>query len=313
VTTIAKCTHCDSAFKIKDHLVGKAVRCPRCGEAFRVESKAVLPPKSSKPASKAPSQAAVAVAKSSGVDPLASAATSAPSSSEGFFDAHEDVDAIYAANVVSAKYQKRRRQLTVLIASGSLAAIMLIVGTVVAFQYAYDNAAIPLELADPRSVDVEKLDGTWRPHADTHWGYAVRMPGEPEVSGGDDRQPRLLSLRDQQLGTMKFEIRKEAHPEWSEFFAKVDRDEIFQGVPAGNIMKISSETSYQTDSITVHRYILVSKESRLTKNVAVVHKFSVDGKTVTVLWSGPRKMLRSPEVLYFFSSAEISGVRYITH
>lgn len=273
-----------------------------------MEPNVAAPAKSAKASRQVVRSAATAEAITPESDPLSS-----PTSSEGFFDTHEDVDAAYTANVVSAQHQKRRRQRAVLIASGSLAAIMLIVGTVVAFQYAYDNAAIPLELANPQSVDVEKLNGEWRPYGDTRWGYSLRMPGEPTISGEGEQQPRSLSLNDPEFGTMKFEMRQEAHPEWNEFFAKVDRDEIFKGVPAGNIMKISSEVTYQTDSTTVHRYILVSKESRLTKNVAVVHKFSVDGKTITVLWSGPRKMLRSPEVLYFFSSVEISGDRYITH
>ncbi|QDU75641.1 hypothetical protein Pan97_26750 [Bremerella volcania] len=313
MTTIAKCTNCDSAFKVKDHLVGKAVRCPRCGEAFRVESNGSSSKKASKSRPTAGSKTVQAETKDNSVDPVSSEASPAPSSSEGFFDTHEDVDAIYAANVVSAKHRKRRRQLTLLIASGSLAAILIIVGTVVAFQYVYDNADIPLELADPQSVDIAELDGSWRPYSDTHWGYSARMPGEPQVTTEDGDQVRSLTLRDPQFGTMKVELRKESHPEWNEFFAKVDRDEIFRSVPAGNVMKISSEITYRTDSTAVHRYILVSKESRLTKNVVVVHKFSVGGKTITVMWAGKREMLRSPEVLYFFSSVEISGDRYITH
>lgn len=310
MTTIAKCKSCDSAFKVKDHLVGKAIRCPRCGEAFRIESAGGVSPKSLPAAG---NETAGSEAKAPTVGPLSSEAPTGQSSSEGFFDTHEDVDATYAANVVSAKHRKRRRHLTFLIAGGSLAAIMLIVGTVVAFQYAYDNAAVPLELADPRSVDTAKLDGSWRPYSDTVWAYALRMPGEPEISTDDADQVRSLTLSHQEFGTMKFELRKESHPEWNEYLAKLDRDEIFQGVPSANVLKVSSEITYRNDSVAVYRYILVSKDRRLTKNVAVVHKFSLDGKTITAMWSGKREMLRSPEVLYFFSSIEISGERYITH
>lgn len=309
MTTIAKCANCDSAFKVKDHLVGKAVRCPRCGEAFRVEA-------SERSSSTAVYSTAVAAADPSFESKVAEPVIGGvPSSSngEGFFDTHDDVDAIYTANVATAKQRKRRRQLTVLIASGSLAAILLVVGTVVAFQYAYDNTAVPLELANPRSIDTAKLDGSWRPFSDTHWGYTLRMPGEPEIRTTDQDQVRALTLRDRQFGMMKVEFRKESHPEWSDYFAKLNRDEILQGVPASNVMKISSETTYRTETVSIHRYILVSKDSRLTKNVAVVHKFSVDEKTITAIWAGQREMLRLPEVLYFFSSIEVSGDRYITH
>ena len=309
MTTIAKCTHCESAFKVKDHLIGKAVRCPSCGEAFRVELKAKPPQAKQKPTTRVKSTESN-VASS---NPLSSDTASPVSSADGFFDTYDDGDAAYSAKVVSARDQKRRRQLTAMIASGSLAAILLIVGTVVAFQYVYDHAEMPLELADPRTVDVEKLEGDWRPSSDTHWAYTVRMPGQPEITTDSKQEVRSLTLRDPQLGTMKVEIRKESHPEWNEYFATLDRAEIFQGVPAANVMKISSNVTYQTGVVAVHRYMLVSKDGRLTKNVAVVHKFSVDGKTITALWAGKREKLRSPEVLYFFSSLEISGDPYITH
>lgn len=309
MTTIAKCTHCDSAFKVKDHLVGKAIRCPRCGEAFRVELKAKPPQVKQKPAARVKA----AEPNVAAADPLSSEAPLPPSSADGFFDAPEDGDAIYSAKVVSARDRKRRRQVTFMVASGSLVAILLIVGTVVAFQYVYDHAEMPLELADMRTVDVEKLEGDWRPYSDTHWAYTVRMPGDPEITTDSKEEVRALLLRDPKFGTMKVEIRKESHPEWNEYFATLDRAEIFQAVPAANVMKISSNVTYQTGLVSVHRYVLVSKDSRLTKNVAVVHKFSVDGKTITALWAGKREMLRSPEVLYFFSSLEISGDPYITH
>jgi len=234
-------------------------------------------------------------------------------STEGFFDTHEDTEAIYAANVVSAKKRKQQQRLVFMIGSGSLAAVVLIAGTIVAFQYAYEKASVPLQLADPRTINAGELKGNWRPYSDTHWGYTVRMPGEPVVNTKGDDEVRSLMLRDPQFGTMKLEIRKESHPEWNEYFANLDRDEIYQDVPAANVMKISSEVTYRTDSVAVHRYILVSKDSRLTKNVAVVHKFSTDGRTVTAMWSGKRSMIRSTEVLYFFSSLEIMGDRYITH
>ncbi|WDI41910.1 MJ0042-type zinc finger domain-containing protein [Bremerella sp. P1] len=312
MTTIAKCTNCDSAFKVKDHLVGKAVRCPRCGEAFRVETSGRATKSTAKTTSVAEKNLAERKKQEPSVDPLLVEPSTELASSEGFFDTHEDVDAIYAATVVSAKQKKRQRQLIFMIASSSVAAILLIVGTVVAFQYVYDNADIPLELNIPVNIDVSKLEGNWRPSSDPQWGYTVRMPGEPEISTDDDKV-RTLKLRDPQFGTMTLELRKEAHPEWNEFLAKVDRDEVFQGVPAANVMKISSEVTYHTDSVAVHRYILVSKDSRLTKNVAVVHKFSVEGTTITAMWSGKRDRIRSPEVLYFFSSLEILGDKYITH
>ncbi|WP_158261386.1 MULTISPECIES: MJ0042-type zinc finger domain-containing protein [Pirellulaceae] len=313
MTAIAKCTNCDSAFKVKDHLVGKAVRCPRCGEPFRVASggsRTTIAPKVSESAG---NKTLEGEAGDSSVNSSSPDTLSAESSADAFFDTHEDVDALYAANVTSARQRKQRRQMTVLIGSGCVAAILLIVGTVIAFQYAYDKNAIPLELADPRVVDTENLNGTWRPYSDTHWGYTVRMPGDPRIQTEDEDQIRTLTLKDQEFGTLRVEFRKESHPEWNEFFAKVERDEIFQGVPAGNVMKISSDVTYRTDSVAVHRYILVSKDSRLTKDVAVVCKFSAKGKTITAMWSGKREMLRSPEVLYFFSSLEISGDRYITH
>ncbi len=312
MTTIAKCTNCDSAFKVKDHLVGKAVRCPRCGEAFRVEANRGKSISSSK-LSSAGSKSARPITQSTSVDPVASETLAAAPTAEGFFDTAEDPDAIYGAHVVSAQKRKRQRQLVLLLASGGLAGVLLLVGAIVAFQYVYDNADIPLELADPKSINVEELAGNWRPYGDTHWGYSLRMPGEAEVGTDKDEQIRALSLSEGRFGLMKFEIRKESHPEWNEYFAKLERDEIFQGVPAANVMKISSDVTYRTDSIAVHRYILVSKDTRLTKNVAVVHKFSVEGRTITAMWSGKREMLRSPEVLYFFSSIEVSGNRYITH
>lgn len=307
MTAIAKCTNCDSAFKVKDHLVGKAVRCPRCGEAFRVGSVGTRP-KALKSVGNESLEGDLEDSSASSPKPSAFASTA-----ESFFDTQDDVDAAYAANVTSARQRKQRRQLTILMASGSLAAILLVVGTVVAFQFAYDENAIPLELGDPRLVDTEKLNGSWRPFSDTHWGYTVRMPADPQIKTDVEDQVRTLLLRDPQFGTMKVELRKESHPEWNEYFGKVDRDEIFRDVPAGNVMKISSDVTYRTDSVAIHRYILVSKDSRLTKDVAVVHKFSAKDKTITAMWSGKREMLRSPEVLYFFSSLEISGDRYITH
>lgn len=310
MTAIAKCTNCDSVFKVKDHLVGKAVRCPRCGEAFRIASggsRSATGPKCSlgKDSFKGNTD--------DGTTPSSVQASENAPSVEVFFDTQDDVDATYAANVMSAQQRKQRRQVTVMIACGSLAAILLVVGTVVAFQYAYDENAIPLELGDPRLVAVESLSGSWRPFSDTHWGFTVRMPGEPEMKTKGENQVRTLTLEDSQFGTMFVELRKESHPEWNDYFAKLERAEIFQGVPAGNVMKISSDVTYRTDSVAVHRYILVSKDRRVTKNVAVVHKFSAKGKTVTAMWSGNREMLGSPEVRYFFSSLEMSGDRYITH
>ncbi|MBA2115286.1 hypothetical protein [Bremerella alba] len=313
MTAIARCTNCDSAFKVKGHLVGKAIRCPNCGEAFRVESSGGAPTASSKSSSATGGKLGSGHSHAPNVDGFSSQTPAVPNTSEGFFDTHEDVDATYAAHVVVAKHRKRQQQLIFLISCGSLAAIVLIVGTVVAFQYAYDNTAVPLQLADPRSVDTTELDGSWRPYSDTQWGYSVRMPGDPEIDTKNEDKIRSLSIRDQQFGTMRIELRKESHTEWNDYFAKLERAEIFLGVPAGNLMKISSEVTYRNDSTAVHRYILVSKDSRYSKNVAVVHKFFVEGTTITAMWSGKREMLRSPEVLYFFSSIEISGNRYLTH
>ncbi|MHC2066340.1 MJ0042-type zinc finger domain-containing protein [Bremerella sp. T1] len=306
MTTIAKCTHCESTFKVKDHLVGKAVRCPRCGDAFRVQAQAGI---ATTPRKHARAASTTTPAVTTEAEPLA---VSAPVEEDFYHNADDDPNAKYEGNVATARLRKKKRHVTFLISCGAIAALVLIGGTVAALQYVYDKAEMPLELAEPQSFDVEKLSGNWRPYGDTKLGYALSLPGEPQITQSPNDEDIRVVFRDPQFGNMIFEMQSDANPEWNDYFASIDSDEILRGVPAANFMKRSSSSIHWVGSTAVHQYVLTSKDTRLTKNVAVVQKFFADGKTVTVIWAGKRSQLRSTEVSYFFASVEVMGKRYLT-
>lgn len=302
MTTIARCTHCDATFKVKDHLVGKAVRCPRCNQAFRIQEK---------------QSAAVSFSCKSDLsepetaEPPPGQSTPTAAADDDFFSTKEDPNAVYQSNVALARDRKMKRQLIIMISVGVIAALILIGGTVVAVNYAYQNTELDWELAELNDIDVATLQGDWRPVIDSRLQYQVNMPGKPEVATAEDGNVVTVEYTDPELGQFFFEIRKETHDEWNETFAKLDRKEIFSNVQGGNLMQIRSEATNWVDSIAAHRYFLTSQDVRITKTVTVVQKFSVDGKTITALWSGKRSRLRSPEVYHFFTSIEINRKRYI--
>ncbi|GAA4421347.1 MJ0042-type zinc finger domain-containing protein [Bremerella cremea] len=298
MTTIAKCTHCETTFKVKDHLVGKAVRCPRCQQAFRIRMTPVVTSRHKKPAT----------------DTSATVAEPEPASpppDDDFFGSPEDPDTLYDQTVAHAQLRKRKRHWATVIAIGSIASLVLICGTVAALQFAYQEIDLSNELADLESVDVESLRGNWRPVSDPHWGYLIRMPGDPDLQESTSGDTVTLVLPDRELGRMRLEVRKEANDAWNNYFARLEREEILAGVPGANVMEIRSSQVNWSGKVAVYRYFLTPKDRRVSTNVTVVQKFSTEGKTITVQWSGPRQQLGSPEVFYYFNSVEFMGKKYI--
>jgi len=293
MVAITSCDHCSTTLRVKDHLIGKAIRCPVCSKPFRVRvgTTSVI--------SEASDSSPMVFEGEAGEETVSP--TRKLEDDREFFAQPENPEIEQQVLVKSKKRKSTRNFL-------SMGFIILLAMTALGWGVyeALKNAAekapeIVLDLQGGAELRKQNFT-TWTEVAGPFRGFHCRMPAKPEETVDNENLVYSAKLAHDQYGTFEFLVQQGDHPEWNGVFSNIDRDLICDGVPNGNVLSVAYHSRIQNGDTTIHRYVLSSKDLRVSNQKVVVQKFCFDGWVVTSLWIGKNGVERGPEVSYYFHS-----------
>ncbi|TWT38673.1 zinc ribbon domain-containing protein [Blastopirellula retiformator] len=277
---VATCSHCRATFEAAERLADKKVRCPKCGEPTRIVSGADTPGPKTFRGAPAMSRNLIDDAEIPLKDPLADRAAQ------------------------SLAKRKFRRQV-MMIGSLLILAVVLGIGAKIALQEA-SSLEIPVG-STARGAGAppltDRLD--WSPYKDPA-GWSIQFPGSPTESVPDAGAPIWL-CEDPEFGRFLVEVRDQANDDWNNLTGQISVAEAKRNVDSANLMDVSNRTSHFAGGAQVHRIRLAGDIPQEGPQAAIVYKFSLDGKSYTVLWQGDSSQAGSDVVRFFFVSFQKDG------
>ncbi|MCC9606492.1 zinc-ribbon domain-containing protein [Blastopirellula sp. JC732] len=281
MSIVATCSHCHATFEANERLADKKVRCPKCGEVTRLVAGAATPGATTFRGAPAMSRNLMDDAEIPIKDPLADRA------------AH------------SLARRKFRRQATLF---GVLLMFVVMIGVGIAIAY---EKAQTLKLPTTTSRDAplppppltERLN--WSKYENPE-GWSIQFPDVPTESSKDDAATVWLQ-EDPEMGRFLVEVRNEANDDWNNLTGQIAVAEAKRNVESANLFSVSDRSSHFAGGAQIHRIRLTGDVPMEGLQAAIVYKFSLDGRTYTVLWQGDDPLTSSEVVRYYFITFQKNG------
>jgi len=303
VTAIAQCDHCRATFQVKDHLVGKGVRCPVCAQTFRVRPTAAVGGAVTFKSGKGTHEAEVELPKIP--------KTRRRDDDDQFFSNSVDANQVYAET--SAAFRERKRFERKLIMGGVAVLFLAIVagGVLVAYRYAsQSNSLVIAEFEFPK-ITRHEVDGSWLEQTSDSLGLRFEAPGEINVQYDPETRITKIESQDKKLGIFRVYHVPEAHPFWNKWVPTIKEKDAERFIPEETYLNSRTYRATSVGPVKVHRYRFAGKEGpTASQRVALIRMFSVDDQTYVVLWVGPGSRSESREVRYFFQQFTLNDIPY---
>lgn len=304
MTAIAQCDHCRATFQVKDHLVGKGVRCPVCAETFRVRPTAAV-------------GGAVKLKSGQGNDepdveiPKIPKKKRRRDGDDQFFSNPVDPNRVYAET--SAAFRERKKVERKLIMGGMAVLFLAIVagGVLVAYRYASQSDSLGIAEFEFPKITRDEVEGSWLEQTSDSLGLRFEAPGEINLLYDPENEITKLESHDKKLGTFRVFHVPEANPNWNKWVPTIKEKDAERFIPEETYLKSRTYRATTVGPVKVHRYRFAGKEGpTASQRVALIRMFSADDQTYVVLWVGPGSRSESREVRYFFQQFTLNDIPY---
>lgn len=303
MTAIAQCDHCRSTFQVKDHLVGKGVRCPVCEQTFRVRPTAAV------------GGAVKLKAGKGGHEPEAELPKIPKirrhDDDDQFFSNPVDANKVYAET--SASFRERKKFERKLIMGGVAVLFLAIVagGVLIAYRYAAQSDSLSMADFEFPKITRDEVEGSWLEQTSESLGLRFEAPGEINLQFDPETEVTKLESHDKKLGTFRVYHVPEANPYWNKWVPTIKEKDAERFIPEETFLNSRTHRSTSVGPVKVHRYRFAGKEGpTASQRVALIRMFSVDDQSYVVLWVGPGSRSESREVRYFFQQFAINDIPY---